>query len=261
MISRKWAFLIHLNLSILAFATLVLILWYFWFPGQLFWLDGGWHGLKLVAMVDLVLGPALTLILYKPGKKGLLFDLSVIAMVQIAALLYGFYATYQQQTVGLIFAEGKFSTLALSEHHEANKQLITKGEDPQSLKASGQPNPVHMFTPQPTAENLGKFLTDIFNGYPEPHARSDRFMTLESAHEELQHYQLSEEELKQAGNWPQIKQALGKTKLDRSDVEFYRFKARYSQGIALFDKNSLRVVRYVAEESASAQSVAAHDEQ
>ena len=51
------AFAIHLTLSLLVFSLLVIIMLLCWLPGELFFLDGGWQGLKLVAMVDVVLGP------------------------------------------------------------------------------------------------------------------------------------------------------------------------------------------------------------
>ena len=40
----------------------------------------------LQVSVDVTLGPLITLIIFKPGKKGLLFDLVVIGMMQSAAL-------------------------------------------------------------------------------------------------------------------------------------------------------------------------------
>jgi len=173
-ITRKWAFAIHLTLSLLIFSSLVAVLYVYWFPGQLFWLDGGWAGLKLVAVVDLILGPLLTLILFKPGKKGLWTDMAAIATFQIAALGYGFFATYQQQTLGLVFADGAFTTLSYASHQQANDQLLGKGETPQSIRSFGDNNPVHVFTLAPTGKTMGSYLTDILNGYPDPHERSNK---------------------------------------------------------------------------------------
>jgi hypothetical protein len=52
----------------------------------LFDIAGGWEGLRIVIAVDLVLGPLLTLVVYKAGKSSLTFDLSCIAIFQIACL-------------------------------------------------------------------------------------------------------------------------------------------------------------------------------
>ncbi len=43
----------------------------------------------LLLLIDVVLGPLLTLIVYKKGKRTLVMDLAVIAALQLAALTYG----------------------------------------------------------------------------------------------------------------------------------------------------------------------------
>ncbi len=74
---NRWkAFAIHMGASLLLFLGLLLIIINVWFPGILFSIDGGWDGLKILLGVDLVLGPLLTLLVYKAGKPGLKFDLT-----------------------------------------------------------------------------------------------------------------------------------------------------------------------------------------
>ena len=107
-LSKRSAFLIHLALSLLVFLSLVAVMATLWFPGELFFFDGGWQGLKLVALVDIVLGPALTFLLWRPRKSDLSMDMSLVALIQVAALGYGFSTTYQQRTVAVVFAENKF---------------------------------------------------------------------------------------------------------------------------------------------------------
>ena len=64
-INRYSASAIHLAISLLVFLSFIAVLYFLWIPGDLFFMDGGWQGVKLVAMVDLVLGPLLTLLLFK----------------------------------------------------------------------------------------------------------------------------------------------------------------------------------------------------
>ena len=54
--------------------------------------------------VDLILGPLLTLIVFKQGKPGLKFDLTVIAFTQIVALIYGTYTLYTEKPDYMVFA-------------------------------------------------------------------------------------------------------------------------------------------------------------
>ncbi|MCG6936115.1 MAG: hypothetical protein LJE73_09510, partial [Proteobacteria bacterium] len=70
-ISRWRAFLIHLGISLVIFLILAYIILIKWYPVPFFYTDGGWQGVRIVAAVDLVLGPLLTLLVYKHGKPGL----------------------------------------------------------------------------------------------------------------------------------------------------------------------------------------------
>lgn len=98
----KWkAFLIHFALSLAVFAVLLAIILLLWYPGLLFDISGGWEGLQIVIGVDLVLGPLLTLIVYKAGKPSLKFDLSCIAIIQIVCLSGGVWVVYNERPVVL----------------------------------------------------------------------------------------------------------------------------------------------------------------
>ena len=244
-LSKKWAFLIHLNLSILVFATLVVTMWFYWFPGDLFFLDGGWQGLKLVAIIDLVLGPALTLLLYKPGKKGLVFDMAAIALFQLSALAYGFYTTWQQQTFALVYSEGTFNTVSMAAHKTANKELISLGEQPKQARSIDANRPSNIFIEPPNEENYGKYLEDIFNGYPDPQERSDRYDQIASNYDTMKQRKLTIDELRDSGQWAAVEKKLQSTKTDLQDVDLYRFKARYANGVAVFSPEKMRIVDYI----------------
>ena len=53
--SVKQAFLLHFAVSLIVFVALVAIMRLIWYPGDLFFMDGGWQGLKILAPIDLVL--------------------------------------------------------------------------------------------------------------------------------------------------------------------------------------------------------------
>lgn len=251
--SKGVAFAIHLILSLLIFSTLVLMMALFWFPGDLFFIDGGWQGLKLVAMVDLVLGPALTLLLYKPGKPKLALDMSLIAAIQIGALAYGFYATHQQRTVAIVFAEQGFNTLSAQANKDADQELRKLNAEPQPLPKVGLLELPLLLSPDP--ENLGKHLEEILNGYPGPQERSDKFVPIAEHRESMQKGALSNADIAKAGASEEIEQSLNKLALAASNVEFYKFKARYASGIAIFDPKNLRILDYVTYESFTETSI------
>ena len=108
--SRWRASGIHLVLSAaLAAAVLALMLWY---PGPLFEAAGGEHLIFILVGVDVTLGPLITLIIFKAGKPGLKFDLTVIAMVQLSALAYGLHTVYLARPVYLVFTKDRFDVVS-----------------------------------------------------------------------------------------------------------------------------------------------------
>lgn len=101
---NRWqAFASHLALSLIIFLTLTFIIVFIWYPGDLIQ-AGGWQGLKIVAGIDLVLGPLLTLIIYNPTKKSLPFDLAFIALIQLCGLSYGVYAIHNEKPEILVLS-------------------------------------------------------------------------------------------------------------------------------------------------------------
>ncbi len=244
-LNRWQAFAIHFAISLAIFIALVLMMVFFWFPGELFLLDGGWQGLKLVALIDLVLGPALTLILWQPKKKSLVFDMCVVATFQIAALVYGFITTYDQRTVALVFTEETFVSVSNADLTEADNVLIEKESQPKPLTDFSSDHPALIMAPVPNKHTFGQYLEDIFNGYPQPSERSDQYMKLTDARDDMQKGMLDEESLTRMG-WNQThEKAALKKGLDVEQLELYRFKTRYSEGVAMFDPNTLRIVDYV----------------
>ena len=101
---------IHLGISIIIFLGILYFILVEWYPGAFFYAEGGWNGLKLMAMVDLVLGPSLTLIIYNYAKsnKETLLDFSFIALVQASALIWGGMQVYSERPVALVMWEGMF---------------------------------------------------------------------------------------------------------------------------------------------------------
>ncbi len=248
-ITKIRAFAIHFCLSLLVFSSLVAVMYFFWFPGDYFMLDGGWQGLRLIAAVDLVLGPALTLLLFKPGKPKLILDMSMIATLQIAALVYGFYAAYQQQTVALVFAENTFTTMSYQDLKLANRAVFESGFEPVDIELLEGSSPKLIFTESLTGENYGRYLSEILNGKPPMRERTDKYHSLSSKLDELSKYNLNAETLQKSAAFTHIEDiALAENK-SLDDFQFFRFKARYGSGIALLDRESGEVTHLVAEET------------
>lgn len=89
--TRLRAFAIHLiaKSAGIILALLGLMHWV-WYPAPYFEINGGWHVWRILAGVDVVLGPLLTLIVFKSGKPSLKFDSELYcSSCKLAALIYG----------------------------------------------------------------------------------------------------------------------------------------------------------------------------
>lgn len=111
----RWrAAAIHLTLSA-AVATLAAVLVFgLWYPGDYRLLAGGQSLFILVTLVDLVLGPLLTLVVFdvKKARRHLRRDLMVIGLLQLAGLAYGLHTVWVARPVVMVFEIDRFRVLS-----------------------------------------------------------------------------------------------------------------------------------------------------
>ena len=111
---------LHLSASAVIFIGILYLILYQWYPEPFFTAQGGWQGIRLMAFVDLVLGPTLTLIVFNHLKKRreILFDMGVILSVQLTALLWGGYTVYTQRPLAMVFWVDAFYTVTQSDFED-----------------------------------------------------------------------------------------------------------------------------------------------
>ena len=66
----------------------------------------------MLLVIDVALGPLLTFIVFDRRKKSLRFDLTCIACMQIAALLYGLYTVEAGRPHYLVFVKDRFEVVS-----------------------------------------------------------------------------------------------------------------------------------------------------
>jgi hypothetical protein len=88
---RLKAFGFHLAGSATALTLVLGVFWLGWYRWPGWYLASVLHIVGIVVLVDLVLGPTLTLIVANPGKRRaqLARDIAIIVAVQLIALIYG----------------------------------------------------------------------------------------------------------------------------------------------------------------------------
>lgn len=101
-VRTRWhAFGVHLLLSSIIFISISALILTHWYPDY-FRNFGGMRGIALIAGIDLVIGPLLTLVIYDRNKKHLKWDLVAIAFIQVAALLYGTWSIFQGRPIAQV---------------------------------------------------------------------------------------------------------------------------------------------------------------
>ncbi len=113
--SRWKAFLLHLLLSIVVIGGVAFGLFYLWYPPHLLGFAKADTLFALIAGIDIIAGPLLTLIVYKHGKKSLRFDLMVIGLAQVAFLAAGLWTAWHSRPVFLVAAFDRYELIFANE--------------------------------------------------------------------------------------------------------------------------------------------------
>jgi hypothetical protein len=114
---RLKAVAVHLTISVaiaLVCATLTFGVWY---PNAYRAMSGGMGVFGILTIVDVVLGPLLTLVVFNSRKPRteLVTDLSAIGVLQISALAYGLVVVYQARPVHLVFEVDRYRVISAAD--------------------------------------------------------------------------------------------------------------------------------------------------
>ena len=221
-----------MSLSLAVFVYLAYQIYYNWYPQPYFSVDGGWQGIRLVAAVDLVLGPLITFLIFDLSKsrKAILFDLVTIVVIQFGALAYGVYATYGQRPVAIVVID-EYVISAIMEHYGGS----LSSENMLKQYSDEKPPIIYAHLEQ-TAEAIAEANRVKIEDKILEHAQLDLYRQqpqLRDAIKERQELFFSRMELAQAtekfDNWLQLNQ---KT---RDEVLVARFDGRYGVAWLVFD--------------------------
>jgi hypothetical protein len=147
----RWkAALIHLSISVAIGLISVALIFGVWYPRPYSNAAGANELVVLLLGVDVVLGPLLTLVVFRAGKKGLRFDLAMIALVQICAFSYGMSVVVRARPAFVVGAIDRF-TLVLA--NDLDPRDLAKTSNPQ-FRAPPWTGPRVVGAELPTDTNL-----------------------------------------------------------------------------------------------------------
>lgn len=126
--SRLRAAATHLAVSAAIAATTLTLMLALWYPPDLFSAMGGRELAALIIGIDVVIGPLITLIIFDTRKKELLFDLAVVAALQLAALSYGVYAMHAGRPVFIVATDSGIIVVTATEIEPSDLEKATREE-------------------------------------------------------------------------------------------------------------------------------------
>ncbi len=244
-ISRKQAFVTHLAVSIAIFFVLAYLIVFYWYPSYYFHLDGGYRGLATIFFVDVVLGPGLTLLVFKPGKPGLKFDMTMIIALQVAALTWGLNSVVSERPMLTVFYDGKFTCMAYSDVADF---------DLGRLSVENGTAPLLAVLPRPdTHEEYQEMMLEAFSrGSAEIYVFSEKLLPMDAIGTvHVMNYKLDVAD-NFVGDDDQIEQyrTIWSAYLDSNSQAlerylYYPMSCRYRQVLAVFDPENSEIVDYL----------------
>ncbi len=108
---------IHLLISLAVALLAASIVFFLWYPYPYREIAGGRELFFLVVTVDVICGPLLTAVIFNPKKsrRELSFDLGLVGVVQLVALVYGLHAVAIARPVYLVYEVDRFQVVTAAD--------------------------------------------------------------------------------------------------------------------------------------------------
>lgn len=227
----------HLSFSLLLGLAVFALFRFLWYPGALFSLAGAGKLMLLVVGIDVVLGPLLTLIVFNPKKKSLIWDLAVVVAVQLGALGYGVWVMAQSRPVFMVGATDRFELVTAN---QIRPEELALAPNPEWLQLSWTgPVLVGARPPADPDERLNLALRALEGG-PDVTQLPRYFVPISEIIDKLVPAFKPLEEFEQvaAAEVNELRAWLGARGIDESKVAVLPLKARAGMGAVLIDRQS-----------------------
>ena len=237
---------LHLLFSIAIAAAVLALMLSLWYPGPLFEAAGGKDLLFILVGVNVVIGPLISLIIFRSGKRGLNFDLAVIGVLQIGALIYGMHAVYLTRPIFIVFVVDQFQVASAL---QLDPEELAKAKYPEFRQAP-LGRPLLAFAELPTdRKELGDFMFLGLAGhdleeFPRlfvPYAERTA-VVLAKSWTLAQVRQLEPESAKVVDPW------LAQSGIREADVRYLRLRARRAWVAVLIDAKTAQPVKMLITE-------------
>lgn len=236
-VTRKQAFLTHLGVSSVIFLVLVYFIVFQWYPDFYFTLDGGLRGITTIFVVDVVLGPGLTLLVFKPGKKSLRFDMAVILIMQISALSWGVHSVYSERSGAAVFYWGKLSCVSERDTENMDMTAISRGP-------GGKQRLAFLDAPETTDQFFDFVKKPFMAGSSEIYYYADKIKPFdENVVNKLNRYELGIQQVKaeNESHAAAFENYIEQNRGNNTSYKLIPISCRYGNAVAVYDTERLRI--------------------
>ena len=238
MSKRLKFFLSHLFISCLIALFVIGLVFFIWYPSPLASAVGVTHIFLMLLVIDVILGPLLGLLVYKEGKKTFKFDLSVIILIQIAALCYGVFSIEQGRPAWLVYNVDRFELVRKNELVDTNIQHAQpKFQKPSWFK----PQYVATEFAKDTQQRNHEMFAEVFSGISISQ-RPERYVELTQAKTQIQQRALPLVELQQYNPKTDVEKTL--VKYPKADA-WLPLKANAIDMVVLVNKEFATIIKIV----------------
>jgi hypothetical protein len=238
MSKRLKFFLSHLLLSFLVALLVIGLVFLIWYSSPLVTAVGVTHIFLMLLVIDVILGPLLGLLVYKEGKKTLKFDLTVIILIQIAALCYGVYSIEQGRPAWLVYNVDRFELVRKNELVDTNiQQAQLQFQKPSWFK----PQYVATEFAKDTQQRNDDIFAEVLGGISLAQ-RPERYVDFAQAKKQMQQRAQKLELLQQYNNKTKVEKILAK--YPNADA-WLPLKANAVDMVVLVNKESASIIKIV----------------
>ena len=238
MSKRLKFFFSHLSISFLIALLVIGLVFFVWYPAPLAKAVGVTNIFLMMLAIDVIVGPILGWLVYQEGKKTLKFDLSVIILIQIAALCYGVFSIEQGRPAWLVYNVDRFELVRKNELVDTNIQQA----QPRFQKPS-------WFKPQYVATEFAKdiqqrndeMFAEVLGGISIAQ-RPERYVELTQVTTQIQQRALPLKELEQYNPKTDVEKTLAK--YPKADA-WLPLKANAIDMVVLVNKESASIIKIV----------------
>lgn len=238
MSKRLKFFFSHLSISFLIALLVIGLVFFVWYPAPLAKAVGVTNIFLMMLAIDVIVGPILGWLVYQEGKKTLKFDLSVIILIQIAALCYGGFSIEQGRPAWLVYNVDRFELVRKNELVDINiQQAQPQFQQPSWFK----PQYVSTEFAKDTQQRNNEMFAEIFDGISVAQ-RPERYVELTQVKTQIQQRALSLKELEQYNSKTEVEKTLAK--YPNADA-WLPLKANAIDMVVLINKDTAEIIKIV----------------